>query len=85
MAKSKMIYAAQIALCLQEIKMPQGFLETALKQMSEEMQTMDRDSGEFKELSYYAQMLYGAIQSLKAAADIASALSLLMMKQDTNV
>lgn len=75
-------YTAQIALCLQEIKMPQSFLETALNQMSEEMQTMDKDTTEFKELSYYAQVLYGAIQSLNAAADIASGLSLLMMKQE---
>ena len=40
----------------------------------------DKDSEEFKELSYYAQILHGAIQSMEAALDVVSGLSLLMAK-----
>ena len=60
--------------------MPSGFLKAALEQMANEMKTLDKESEEFKELSYYAQVLHGAIQSIEATSDVISGLSLLMAK-----
>lgn len=81
MADSKnIIWLAQINLCLQEIKVPEALLSATLKQMAEKMAMFDKDSEEFKELSYYAQILHGAIQSMEAALDVVSGLSLLMVK-----
>lgn len=75
-----LMYAVQINLCLQEIKVPEGFLSTALQQMVAKLKTMDKNSSEFKELSYYTQILHGGVQMMEAALDIVAGLSMLMSK-----
>ena len=81
MSTKKMMWAAQINLCLKDLSMPSGFLKAALEQMANEMKTLDKEAEEFKELSYYAQVLHGAIQSIEATSDVISGLSLLMAKE----
>lgn len=76
------MYAAQMSLCLKEIELPCGFLNTAFNQMVSEIKTLDENSPEYKELSYYAQILHGAIQSLDSAKDVVAGLSLLMYKNE---
>lgn len=78
-----MMYAVQINLCLQEIKVPEGFLSTALQQMVTKLKTMDQNSAEFKELSYYTQILHGSVQMMDAALDIVAGLALIMSKDVT--
>lgn len=75
-----LMYVCQLSLCLKDISVPKSFLTTALKQMAEKLKTMDKDTPEFKELSYYTQILHGGVQMMEAALDIVAGLSLLMSK-----
>lgn len=76
------MYAAQMSLCLKEIEMPCGFLTSAFNQMVAELKTLEENSPEHKELSYYAQILHGAIQNLDSAKDVVAGLSLLMFRNE---
>ena len=75
-----LMYVCQLSLCLKDISVPKSFLITALKQMAEKLKTMDQDTPEFKELSYYTQILHGGVQMMEAALDIVAGLSMLMSK-----
>ena len=81
MARSTMLYAAEIGLCLKEINIPKMFLEDTLRKMASELKSMDPQSEDCKQLSYYAQILHAALLSINAAEDAVSGLSLLMLKQ----
>ena len=84
MASINTMFAAEVALCVKEISLPESLLENAFREMGKLLKTMDPESDECKKLSYYAQILHSAILSIHAAGDIASGLSLLMLNNSNN-
>lgn len=76
------MFAVGLSFFLKESSVSNGVLEGCLKDIATEMKAMkDKESEEYKRLSYYAQLVHAANQSFNAALDIASALTLIM-RQD---
>ena len=83
-ADNNLFYAAELSLCIKEISMPRMFIEDALRKMAAQLKTdSDKDSPDYKRLSYYAQLTHSALLSLNAAEDTVSALALLMTQNET--
>ena len=78
------MFACEMNLCLGEINVPKSFLHAALQKMVEKMKTLDKNSSDFKELSYYTQILHGAVKMMDASLDIVAGLALIMSK-DINI